>query len=108
MGKTSAGQPTGGKECARGCSIRAAVVRVSSVKMAATRSSSRSAVVARARAWATSYLFFTAAVLSFFRNLAASTAWRSSSVAIGGGGVAHKEAVRLTGDVAEGERVAGP
>jgi hypothetical protein len=29
-------------------------------------------------------------------------------VAIGGGGTAHKEAVWLTGDVAEGERVAGP
>jgi hypothetical protein len=46
--------------------------------------------------------------VEFLSNSAASTAWQSLSVAIGGGGTAHQEATWLTRDEAEGERATGP
>jgi hypothetical protein len=97
-----------------GGSIRAATTRASSARMAVMCfSSSRSMVVARTWAQAASYLFFTSSTVatmasSFFWNSMTLVAWRSLSVAIEGGGVAHQEAAWFTRDAREGERAAGP
>jgi hypothetical protein len=75
----------GGGSVGDGVLIRFAMAWASTVRTAATcSSSSRSAVAARTQARAVLYLFFMSAAMtmasSFFLNLAASVAWRSSSV----------------------------
>jgi hypothetical protein len=101
-----------GGDVGEGDSIRAVVVWASSVRTTVARSSSsRSVVAARTRIRVTSYFFFTSATMttmasSFYWNSVASAGWRASSVAIGGDVVAHREAARITGDAAKGERAA--